>query len=603
MWRFLTAPFRAIWWLIDGLRRVLANLLLLLVVLVIAMAWWLGRAPSVADGSVLFLAPEGRLVEAATPPSPTDLLQGGRGVGEVVLDDVLTAIRRAATDSRIRALVIETDRLGPAPVTKLAAIREAVAAFKTSGKPVIARARRFNQAQYYLATAADEIVMAPDGFVLLQGLARYGTYYKRALDHLGVRVQVFRAGKYKSFVEPYTRSDMSPEDRAMTRELLDAVWGRLRDDVAAARKITPAAVDDFVIDYRGLLAAAGGDTAQMAQRQGLVDELMDDNAWAAYLQSRFGLAPTVVSPNRVDVGPYLAATDDWLPQDGGTVAVLTAQGAIVDGDGPPGTVGGDATVTLLQALRDDARVRAVVVRIDSPGGSAFASEQIRLALQALRDAGKPVVASMSSVAASGGYWIATGADEIWAAPLTLTGSIGVFGLFPDLSEPMQRLGLDVDGVATAPLAGALDPRRPLSDDARAALQMGVDHTYASFLQRVADSRRMSLEAADAVAQGRVWTGTEAKARGLVDQLGGLDQAVAAAARLAGLTSYHRVDAEMPLPLRLQLLQHVMPELSGGQGGGLAGQWLSQIRQEALDVLTWNDPDQLYAHCQCAPLAP
>lgn len=602
MWRFLTAPFRGIWRLIDILRQVLANLLLLVLVTAIALVWWLNRAPDIADGSVLFLAPEGRLVEAATPPAPTDLLQGGRGVSEVVLDDLLVAIRRAATDKRIRALVIETDRLGPAPITKLAALREGIAAFKASGKPVVARARRYNQAQYYLATAADEILIAPDGYVLLQGLARYGTYYKRALDHLGVKVQVFRAGKYKSFVEPYTRTDMSPEDRAVTRELLDAVWGQLRADVAGARKITPAAVDDYVIGYRNLLAAAGGDTAAMARTQGLVDELVDDNAWAAYQKTRFALDPAAGTPSRVEVDAYLAATADWARQDGGAIAVLNAQGAIVDGEGPPGTVGGDSTVAILQALRDDPRVRAVVVRIDSPGGSAFASEQIRLALQALREAGKPVVASMSSVAASGGYWIATGADEIWAAPLTLTGSIGVFGLFPDVSEPMQRLGLDVDGVATAPLAGALDPRRPLSDDASAALQLGVEHTYNRFLARVADARNISLDAADAVAQGRVWTGNDAKARGLVDQLGGLAQAVAAAARLAGLSEYHRIDADTPLPLRLQLLQQLMPDLAQ-PSGSMGGQWLAQLRRDALELVSWNDPDHLYAHCQCAPLAP
>ncbi|MCB1952203.1 MAG: signal peptide peptidase SppA [Zoogloeaceae bacterium] len=602
MWRFLTAPFRGLWRLIDGLRRALANLLLLLLVTVIALGWWLSRGPDVADGSVLFLAPEGRLVEAATPPAPTDLLQGGRGVGEVVLDDVLTAIRRASTDSRIRALVIETDRLGPAPITKLAAIRDEIAAFKASGKPVIARARRYNQAQYYLATAADRVILAPDGYVLMQGLARYGTYYKRALDQLGVKVQVFRAGKYKSFVEPYTRSDMSPEDRAVTRELLDAVWAQLRSDVATTRKIAPAVVDDYVINYRALLAAAEGDTAQMAKAQGLVDDLMDDNAWARFQQAELGLDPALALSARVEVDGYLAATEGWTPTDGEAIAVITAQGAIVDGDGPPGTVGGDPTVAMLQALRDDPRVRAVVVRIDSPGGSAFASEQIRLALQSLRDAGKPVVASMSSVAASGGYWIATGADEIWAAPMTLTGSIGVFGLFPDVSAPLQRLGLDVDGVATAPLAGALDPRRPLSEDASAALQMGVDHTYDRFLQRVAEARNISVDAADAVAQGRVWTGQEAKARGLVDQLGGLDQAVAAAARLAGLGSYHRVEASMPLPLRLQLLQHLVPELSQA-APGVGAQWLSQLRRDALEMLSWNDPDHLYAHCQCAPLAP
>ena len=603
MWRWLTAPFRLLWRLVDGIRRLLANLVLLLLVGSLALAWWIFQPPEVISGSVLFIAPEGRIVEAPTPPAPTDLLQGGKGVAEVALDDILVAIRRAASDSRIRALVIETDRLGPAGITKLSAVRDALIAFKASGKPVVARARRFNQAQYYLATAADKVFLAPDGYVLMQGLARYGTYYKRALDQLGVKVQVFRAGRYKSFVEPYTRTDMSPEDRAMTRELLDAVWAQLRTDVAAARKIPPSAVDDYVIDYRGQLAAAGGDPARMALDQGLVDQLVDDNEWARYQRDELGIQPGEGVAARTDLDAYLAATADWAPTEGGAIAVVTAQGAIVDGDGPPGTIGGDPTTAMLRALRDDANVRAVVIRIDSPGGSAFASEQIRLALQALREAGKPVLASMSSVAASGGYWIATGADEIWAAPLTLTGSIGVFGLFPDVSEPLGRLGLDVDGVATAPLAGALDPRRPLSEDARAALQMGVDHTYASFLARVSAARKLTLGEADAVAQGRVWTGQVARERGLVDQLGGLEQAVAAAARLAGLSAYHRVDAEAPLPLRLQMLQELLPKLNPAGGRSLGGAWMAQLQDALTELMHWNDPDHLYAHCQCTGITP
>ncbi|MCB1938751.1 MAG: signal peptide peptidase SppA [Rhodocyclaceae bacterium] len=599
MWRLITAPFRGLWFVADVLRRTLANLLLLLVLVAIALSWWLSRVPELPAGAALVIAPEGRLVEALTPPAPSDLLQGG-GVSETRVDDIVTAIRHASADARIRALVIEPERLGGAGLTRLATLREAILAFKASGKPVYARARRYDQGQYYLASVADKVVLAPDGFVLLQGLARYGTYYKRALDSLGVKVQVFRAGKYKSFVEPYTRQDMSPEDRAVTRHLLDTVWALLRADVATGRKLAVSAVDDYVLDYRRLLAAAGGDTAVMARDHGLVDVLLDDAAWERFLRDEVGTDASG-SAARVDMDAYLAATRGWLPEDGAGIAVVTLQGAIVDGEGPPGTVGGDPTAQLLHGLRDDARVRAVVVRIDSPGGSAFAAEQIRQALAALRDAGKPVVASMASVAASGGYWIATGAQEIWASPGTLTGSIGVFGLFPDVSEPMNRLGLDVDGVATAPLAGALDPRRPLSGDAMAALQMSVDHTYQRFVQRVADARGLSFEAADALAQGRVWTGAEARAKGLVDSLGGLDQAVAAAARLAGVSEYHRIDAHRPLPFKLQLLRELMPEMVGVTQGSVAAQWLTQLQAQARAAVSWNDPAHIYSHCLCDPL--
>jgi protease-4 len=599
MWRILTAPFRALWTLIDGLRRIFANLVLLIVLAAVLGAWWLGRAPQVPEGSALVIAPVGRLVEAATPPAPADLLQGGRGVAEVVLDDLLTAIRRAATDPRISALVIAPERLGPAPVSKLAAVREAILVFKASGKPVYARAGRFNQAQYYLASAADQVIMAPDGYALVQGLAAYHTYYKRALDALGVKVHVFRAGKYKSFVEPYTREDMSPEDRIVTQGLLDSVWAGIKADIASVRELGESAIDAYVIDYRRLLAEAGGDPALMAQKAGLVDSLMDDTAWEAFLAEKVGRDASGAL-KLVDADGYLGATGDRTTRQGAGIAVVVLQGAIVDGDGPPGTIGADATTRVLRALREDGRVQAVVLRIDSPGGSAFAAEQIRLAAQALRDAGKPVVVSMSSVAASGGYWIATGADEVWAAPMTLTGSIGVFGLFPDLSGPMDRLGLDIDGVRTGPFAGALDPRRPLSDDARDALQMGVEHTYRQFVQRVAKARGISISDADALAQGRVWTGAEAKARGLVDALGNLEQAVAAAARLAGASDYYRIDTAEPLPLKLQLLREFMPEAGLLPRGSTAG-WLARLEDEARLLLDWNDPSDVYAHCLCQPL--
>lgn len=597
MWRFITAPFRFLWAAVDGTRRVLANLLLLIFLLIIFAAWWAGRTPPLPAKAALVVAPVGRLVEAATPPSPSDLLAGGRGVAEVQLDDVLQTIRRAKADSRIQMLVIAPERLGPSSVSKLAAIRDEIASFKESGKPVYAYAGRFNQSQYYLASAADQVFMAPDGYALVQGLAAYNTFYKRALDQLGVKVHVFRAGKYKSFVEPYTREGMSEENRAMTQGLLDSVWANLKADVSSTRQLPEEAIDTYVNDYRSQLAAAGGDPAKMAVDGGLVDRLLDSNEWEAFLAEQLGRNADGDLP-LVGMEAYLGDTRHWFPREGAGIAVLTLQGAIVDGDGPPGTVGGAAVSQMLHELRDNDRIKAVVLRIDSPGGSAFAAEQIRVAVEGVRAAGKPVVASMSSVAASGGYWIATGADEVWAYPMTLTGSIGVFGLFPDISEPLDALGIDVDGVRTAPLAGALDPRRPLSDDARDALQLSVEHTYTQFIQRVSKARKISISEADALGQGRVWTGAEAKARGLVDQLGGLDQAVAAAARLANVSDYHRVEASEPLPLRLQLLKEFLPDARASSG---VAPWVSRVIQEADQLLNWNDPANLYAHCLCEPL--
>jgi len=598
MWRFLTAPFRFLWAMVDGMRRLLANLVLLFVLLVVVALWWAGRTPALPDKAALVIAPVGRLVEAATPPSPSDLLAGGRGVAEVELDDVLQSIRRAKGDERIQMLVIAPERLGPAPVSKLAAIRDEIAAFKETGKPVYAYAGRFNQAQYYLASAADQVFMGPDGYALVQGLAAYNAFYKRILDELGVKVHVFRAGKYKSFVEPYTRTGMSEENRSMTQGLLDTVWANLKADMSSTRKLPEEAIDTYTHAYRQQLLAAEGDPALMAVNAGLVDKLLDANAWEAFLAEQLGRDTDGDLP-LVGMEAYLSQTRHWLPHEGAGIAVLTLQGAIVDGDGPPGTVGGASVSQMLKELRDSDQVKAVVLRIDSPGGSAFAAEQIRVAVAGLRAAGKPVVASMSSVAASGGYWIATGADEIWAYPMTLTGSIGVFGLFPDLSDPLDTLGIDMDGVRTAPLAGALDPRRPLSDDARDALQLSVEHTYTQFIRRVSAARKISISEADALGQGRVWTGAEAKARGLVDQLGGLAQAVAAAARLANVTEYHRIEASESIPLRLLLLRELLPEGRSSTGG--VAPWIDRVVHEADLLLNWNDPASLYAHCLCEPL--
>ena len=603
IFRFIGRVLRTLWRSLDFMRRLVLNLLLLLLVGGV-VAMFFHPEPRVAEGSALVLRPSGALVEQAMLEEPLELLGVGAGDGgQTVLHDLLELVRAARDDSRISALVLETDDLGSASLSKLAELRAAIAEFKATGRPVLARGERFTQGQYYLASVADELELAPDGFVLLRGLSRYSTYFRGALDALGVKVHVFRVGEYKSFSEPFTRSDMSDEDRDATRDLLDGMWAHFRTDVAAARKLSPEALDGYILGYRDVLAATEGDAAEAARRAGLIDRFSTADEWRAKLIERFGADASGKDFHRIDAGDYLRIARAAEKQAPDHVAVLVAQGAIADGEQPPGVVGGDTFARMIREAREDDAIKALVIRLDSPGGSAWASEQIRRELELTRKAGKPVIASMSSVAASGGYWIAAGADEIWAAPTTLTGSIGIFAIFPEFSEPLRRLGITVDGVATAPLAGALDPRRPLDADAAAAMQLGIEHGYRRFLKVVATGRDMPIDEVNQLARGRVWTGEAAHKLGLVDKLGGIELAVAAAAERAGLEHYSLVWPAVGLSPGQALMQRFLSfsglaQMTRSGSDSPMAQMLQRLQTDARDLLRWNDPQHIYAHCLC-----
>ena len=608
LFRFFGRLFRYVWSWLDALRRTLVNLVFLLAIGVVAALIW-RPAPDLPDGSVLVLRPAGALVEQTRIEDPFSLLRGGNGpVAQTALRDLLEAIDGARGDERIQALILDTDGLGSAGLSKLSELRAAIERFRESGKPVLARGDRFTQAQYYLASAADEIYLSPDGFVLLRGLARYVTYFGNALENLGVKVHVFRVGEYKSFSEPFTRADMSDEDRANSRDLLNALWGVLRDGVVVGRDLSDDTFERYVMDFGGVLAEHGGDGARAALEFGLVDHLVTRDEWRAMLRARFGREVETDDDEGIDavgLSRYLAHLRA-APEPSARVAVLVAQGSIMDGQGTPGSIGGDSLAQLIREVREDDSIQAVVLRIDSPGGSAWASELIRRELELTRKAGKPVIASMSSTAASGGYWIAAGADEIWAHPATLTGSIGIFAMFPEIAGPLDRIGVSVDGVATGPLAGAFDPRRPLEPRAAEAMQIGIEHGYRRFIQTVADARDLRPAEVEMVARGQVWTGEAASKLGLVDALGGLDDAVAAAARRAGLEEYAVVWPEGRLTPRELLLRQLSEFVSGAPADSRAaravdsplGGMLGGLVREAEALLQWNDPLHLYTHCLC-----
>lgn len=592
-----------LWRAVNGLRVLIFNLVFVLVVVAVVMVLMRPELPLPASAA-LVIAPSGVLVEQREIEDPLALLRaGGAPDPQTALSDLTEAIAAARLDDRIKALVIEVDDLDGAGLSKLAELRTAIEAFKTSGKPVLARGERYTQGQYYLASVADEVHLAPDGFVLVTGLARYVSYFKGALDKLGIKMHVFRVGEYKSFSEPFTRTDMSDEDRANSRDLLDGLWNVFRNDVSASRKITLDVLDNYVIDYGAALEASGGDAALAAQRTGLVDRLSTRDEWAAMLKDRVG-EDGDGDFNQVAVDDYLAHHRALAAPASAKIAVLVVQGGIIDGTSSTGSVGGDSFAELVREARGDESIKALVVRIDSPGGSAFASEVIRRELEMTRKAGKPVVASMSSTAASGGYWIAAGADEIWAHPATLTGSIGIFAMMPEVAEPLGRLGVTVDGVSTGPLAGAFDPRRPLDDAAARAMQIGIEHGYRRFLETVGDARKMSPEEVDLIARGRVWTGETAQKLGLVDGLGGLDAALKATASRAGLSDYEVVWAEASLSTAQRLMRR-LSDMTGIELPARASrpspveQVLAVLRTDFDALSGWNDPRHQYVHCLCA----
>jgi len=601
MFRFIFRLLRHIWSFIDKTRRFTMNLVLLIIIVAIIVAI-VHPGPTVPEGgAALIVRPVGALVAQSTFDPSLSFLSGEQQK-ETPLPDLLEAIYAAREDSRIKLLVLETDDANASGLAKFSELRAALADFKTSGKPVLARGEHFSQGQYYLASIADEVHLAPDGFVLLQGLAKFTTYFRNALDKLGIKVHLFRAGEYKSFAEPFTRNDMSEEDREANRALLDGLWSRLRDEISDARKLTAAQIDDYVLNYLDALKAAKGDRAVAAQSAGLIDRFTTRDQWQARIKERFGdLVDKNISKHfrQIDITNYLAAIRHARPDKPDRIAVLVAQGAIIDGDQSPGAIGGNSFARLIREARENKRVKALVIRIDSPGGSSWASEIIRRELEITRQAGKPVITSMSALAASGGYWIAAGTDEIFADPATLTGSIGVIGLFPEFSGPLGTLGLSVDGVATAPQAAALDPRRPLDPVAAEALQLDVDHIYRRFLEAVAGARKMEIADVDKIARGRVWSGQEAIKLGLVDRAGGLNAALAAAARRAGLKDYTVTwPTQHVPPMRLFLQQLFATDNNTNLAASPTSNLLGRLAADFKSLALWNDPRYIYTHCLC-----
>ena len=539
--------FIGLWDVMNFTRRLILNLvffgllLLLLMVFVAAMGMSASSTKVLQDRTTLVIAPEGRLVEQFSTDPVSRALGKALGDGnaeELQLRDLIRGIEAARDDKKIERVVLNLDKLQPSGFASMREVAAALQDLRAAKKQVVAYSENLSQSQYLLAAQADEVYLDPMGSLLLEGLGRYRQYFRTGLqEKLGVDVHLFKVGEFKSAAEPYVLDAASPQAKEADLFWMNDVWQRYLGDIAKARKLDPAQLAAGIDTLPEGIAAVEGDLARFALQQKLVDGLKTREEVQALLTER-GEADSDADGGyrQIALNDYLLQVDarrspmDSRPQ----VAVVVAEGEIAGGDLPAGRVGGESTSALLRAARDDDDVKAVVLRVDSPGGEVFASEQIRREVDALKAAGKPVVVSMGDMAASGGYWISMNADRIYADESTITGSIGIFGMIPNFARSLDKIGVHTDGVGTTRFAGAFDVTRPMDPAVGQVIQSIINKGYADFTGKVAQARNKPVEAVDEVARGRVWSGAQAKERGLVDEFGGLKAAVADAASRAKL---------------------------------------------------------------------
>lgn len=606
--------WQRLWRILVILQRGVLAVFILLPLVLFAVLLLFQPKPEVERDIALVWAPQGILVEHIDLDFRQALQEEFMGEKQPVtlVRDLVEALDKAAVDPRIRALFLKVDDIEYVGMAQLEELAAAIRRFKLSGKPVITHAGHYTQPQYFLASQADEVYLDPLGAVWIDGFGVYQHYFKEALEKLEVDIHVFRVGSYKSAVEPFIRNDMSDEARAANREWLATLWSVYQKGITDSRDMEEDVIDNYANQFAKQLVALEGDSAKLALNAGLVDKLMTREEMRARVAQEVGRDKKHGSFRQMDHRRYLwsvrSEEDEEQDQSGqGKVALIVAQGALVDGYMGQGTVNGEDLAFHIDKARRDKETRAIVLRVDSPGGSVTASEVVRREIELAREAGKPVVVSMSSVAASGGYWIAMDADEIWAQASTVTGSIGVFGLMPTFYKPLIRMGIRTDGVGTTNMSGTMRPDMPLSADMAAAIQASVENYYRVFVERVAAARGLSKTAAERVAQGRVWSGADAKRLGLVDQLGGLRDAVEAAAKRAGLTvgQYEVVPMQKKADWRTLLLERFSgwaPELKTRTSWLFQGlSWLQQNTSLQTLSLAWlSDRNGIHAHCLCVP---
>ncbi|EAQ4447712.1 signal peptide peptidase SppA [Salmonella enterica] len=608
LWRFIAGFFKWTWRVLNFVREMVLNLFFIFLVLVGVGIWMQigngSNSEQTARGALL-LDISGVIVDK---PSTNHRL-GALGrqlfgassdrLQENSLFDIVNAIRQAKDDRNITGIVLDLKNFTGADQPSMRYIGKALREFRDSGKPVFAVGENYSQGQYYLASFANKIWLSPQGQVDLHGFATNGLYYKTLLDKLKVSTHVFRVGTYKSAVEPFIRDDMSPAAREADSRWIGELWQNYLHTVSANRQISPQQLFPGAQAIIDGLTSVGGDTAKYALDHKLVDALASSADVEKALTKQFGWSKTENNYRAISYYDYSLKT----PADtGGTIAVIFANGAIMDGEETPGNVGGDTTASQIHDARLDPKVKAIVLRVNSPGGSVNASEVIRAELAAARAAGKPVVVSMGGMAASGGYWISTPANYIVASPSTLTGSIGIFGVINTVENSLSSIGVHSDGVSTSPLAD-ISMTKALSPEVQQMMQLSIEYGYKRFITLVADARKRTPEQIDKIAQGHVWTGEDAKANGLVDSLGDFDDAVAKAAELAKLKQWH-LDYYQDEPTVLDMVMDSMtgsvramlPETIQAMLPAPLVSAANTVKAEGDKLAAFNDPQNRYAFC-------
>lgn len=608
LWRFIAGFFKWTWRVLNFVREMVLNLFFIFLVLVGVGIWMQigngSNSEQTARGALL-LDISGVIVDK---PSTNHRL-GALGrqlfgassdrLQENSLFDIVNAIRQAKDDRNITGIVLDLKNFTGADQPSMRYIGKALREFRDSGKPVFAVGENYSQGQYYLASFANKIWLSPQGQVDLHGFATNGLYYKTLLDKLKVSIHVFRVGTYKSAVEPFIRDDMSPAAREADSRWIGELWQNYLHTVSANRQISPQQLFPGAQAIIDGLTSVGGDTAKYALDHKLVDALASSADVEKALTKQFGWSKTENNYRAISYYDYSLKT----PADtGGTIAVIFANGAIMDGEETPGNVGGDTTASQIRDARLDPKVKAIVLRVNSPGGSVNASEVIRAELAAARAAGKPVVVSMGGMAASGGYWISTPANYIVASPSTLTGSIGIFGVINTVENSLSSIGVHSDGVSTSPLAD-ISMTKALSPEVQQMMQLSIEYGYKRFITLVADARKRTPEQIDKIAQGHVWTGEDAKANGLVDSLGDFDDAVAKAAELAKLKQWH-LDYYQDEPTVLDMVMDSMtgsvramlPEAIQAMLPAPLVSAANTVKAEGDKLAAFNDPQNRYAFC-------
>ncbi len=591
---------------ITVFRNIVFNILFLGLLLFIIIGLASQRKVSITPQSALLLNMKGDIVEEKQIMDPfSDYLSSSIGFSrlpeETLLQDVLDVINTAAEDKRISSIVLDMSKMGYASFGQMRDIGMALENFKSKGKEVIATEDFYSQNQYFLASYANRIFLNPAGLVELHGLGAYRLYFQDALKKLKINYHVFRVGKYKSALEPITRNSMSSEAKTQNSLWLSALWQEFVDDVTKRRNISPETVELYTNSIASLLKNTKGDTAKLALDIGLVDELKTRGEVESYLSELTGYS-SKGEYNYISFNQYLSNIPrSYIQGQNGdeAVGIIVAQGNIIPGEQPPGTIGSETMLKLLGKAGDDQRIKAVVLRINSGGGSVFASEVIRKEIQELRKKGKPVVVSMGTLAASGGYWIAAETDEIWAYPTTLTGSIGIFGAIPTFEDTLANMGIYSDGTGTTELADGLNITRPLSKEIKDAVQLSIEHGYEKFLDIVAAGRNIDNDALETVADGRVFDGATAKTLGLVDRLGNLDQAIQSAAALADMEStnarYIRSGQNFSELLRDYFYSKINPFLLSDKTEYTSLSRLLSWLESTSKLMFFNDPKGMYAH--------